>query len=152
MLNFKQLFNEDLLFSKKGEHKYKQVISLEKSDNNYIISYIDSKVKKKINLNEKSLNNYNFIQKTKNLFWKKYNKVDVSKLIKEMTTGDAGVGGTSVDQFSDDFYAPDDARNIFGTTNKKMPVIRRNKITDTLTKTTKKKNKKKKSSGKKQKK
>lgn len=63
----------------------------------------------------------------------------LEETITEMTTADANVGGTAVDQFSSDFYAPGDARipKVLGTKTKKrkkkktkkqestVPVIRR---------------------------
>lgn len=152
MAMFKKLFNENIMFTKKGEHKYKLVLNLEKKDDSFIISYLDDKVKHKLQITEKSLGDYEFIQRTKNFFYKKYIKLN-EKTINEMVTGDAGVGGTAPDQFSSDFYAPGDARNLFGSGKSKFPMTRRPKITDTLTKKEEDKpKKKKKKSVKKQKK
>ena len=69
-----------------------------------------------------------------------------------MVTADVGVGSTAPDQFSSDFYAPNDARNIFGKGKGKFPITRRPKIKDTLMKSKPTKKKTKKKSGKKQKK
>ena len=140
---FKKLFKNDILFSEKGENKFKLILNLESSDNSIIISYLDGKIKNKIQINEKKIDNYKFIMKTDRLFYEKYKKVSSDFIINEMDTAAAGVGGTADSQFSSDFYAPDDARNIFGTKNKKMPIVRRNKITDTFTKSKKKKKSKK---------
>ena len=155
MGTFKKIFEENIMFTKKGEHKYKPVLDLSKSDAVVTITYVDGKVKKNLTLNEKNIEEYSFILRTKNLFYKKYNTVDPKTLFNEMTTGDAGVGATSDSQFSGDTYAPDDARNLFGGKAPDFPITRRPKITDTVTGKQKKKKmkaKKKKTSGKKQKK
>lgn len=137
---FKRITEQNLMFTKRGEHKYKVLLNLEKTDDSYIISYLDDKIKHKIKITEKSINDYVFLEKSKNFFYKKYLKVDPQDLIKEMDTGGVGVGGTAPDQFSGDFYAPNDARNIWGTdSNKKPPMVRRPKITDTFNKSKKKK-------------
>lgn len=143
MALFKKLFNENILFTKKSERKYKLVLNLEKKDDFFIISYLDDKIKHRLQITEKCLGDYEFIQKTKNVFYKKYRKL-TEKTINEMVTADAGVGSTAPDQFSSDFYAPGDARNLFGTGKSKFPMTRRPKITDTLTKKEEDKPKKKK--------
>ena len=141
---FKKIFKNDILFSEKGKNKFKLILNLEssKSDNSIILSYLDGQIKDKIKINEKKINDYNFIMKTDKLFYEKYKKVTPDFLINEMDTAGVGVGGTADSQFSSDFYAPDDARNIFGGKNKKQPIVRRPKITDTITKTKKKKKRK----------
>jgi len=147
---FKKITDKKILFTQINEHKYKLLINIIKeSDDSLIINYIDDNIKKKITLKEeKILSNYRFIEKTKNLYYKKYIPVDPKGLIiNEMELADAGIGGTAENQFSSDFYAPNDARNILSG-NKTPPIIRRNKITDTITKS-KKKIKKKKSDEKK---
>jgi len=152
---FKKLMNENIMFTKKGDHKYKLILNLErKSQDSIIIHYVDDKIKHKIKITENSLDDYDFIKRTKNFFYKKYIKLD-TQTINEMVTGDAGVGGSEgADQFSADTYAKGDARNIFGTGNTKFPITRRPKIKDTLMKNvedkdSKKKKKKKKTSTKK---
>lgn len=140
---FKRLFKNDILFSEKKENKFKLILNLESSDNSIIISYLDGKIKSKIQIDKKNIDRYKFIMKNDRLFYEKYTKVTPDFIINEMDTAVAGVGGTADSQFSGDFYAPNDARNIFGTKNKKMPIVRRNKITDTFTKTKKKKKTKK---------
>lgn len=154
---FKKIFNEDILFSEKKENKYKLLLTLESNDDNYIISYVDKNCKITKTLTEKDLNNLKFIQRTKNLYYKKFRDIDAETVLNEMTSGStgaggistdvAGVGGTADDQFSSDFYAPDDARNLFGTDNKKakkkkkkdvnkndpnFPVVKRPKIKDMI--------------------
>lgn len=150
---FKKLMNENVMFTKKGERKYKLILNLErKSQDSIIIHYVDDKIKHKLQITEKSLGDYDFIKRTKNFFYKKYVKLD-TQTINEMVTGDAGVGSTAPDQFSGDFYAKGDARNPFGTGNTKFPITRRPKIKDTLMKNVedeKPKKKKKKKNGKKQ--
>lgn len=145
--------NENIMFTKKGEHKYKLILNLErKSQDSIIISYLDDKIKHKVQITENSLNDYEFIKKTKNFFYKKYIKLD-SQTINEMVTGDAGIGGSAdANQFSADTYATGDARNPFGTGNTKFPITRRPKIKDTLMKNVdeEKPKKKKKKNGKKQ--
>jgi hypothetical protein len=148
---FKKLNEENIMFTKKGEHKYKLVLALESNKDSIIITYLDQNIKRKFQITEKSIDDYKFIQRTKNFFYKKYVDVDPKTIIKEMVTGDAGVGGTAPDQFSSDFYAPGDARNLFGTkSNKKPPMVRRN-FPETIMKQGKKKKKKKGGSSKKEK-
>lgn len=138
---FKKLNEESIMFTKRGERKYKLVLALESKKDSIIITYLDKNVKHKFQITEKSIGNYKFIQRTNNLFYKKYRDIDPQSLIKEMDTGDVGIGGTAPDQFSGDFYAPDDARNIFGTkSNKKPPIVRRN-FPETIMKQGKKKKK-----------
>jgi hypothetical protein len=146
---FKKVFNETILFSKKGERGYRLILNLESNNNNIIIHYIEGKIKKKINISENNISNYKFLQKTNNLFYKKYKEITPNDLISEMDTGDAGIGGTSESpgSYSID-YADGDNRNVVGN---QFPMTRRSKITDTFTKS-KKKKKKKRSNGKKQKK
>lgn len=134
---FRKIVNEKYLFSEKGKNSFKLVLAIESAKNDeYILSYIDGKSKKKIKLNKENLQKYDFIKRTNNHFYKKYVKITESEILNEMVTADVGVGGTAPDQFSGDFYAQGDARNIFGT-NKQLPVIKRPKIKDTFLKTKK---------------
>jgi len=221
MATFKNMFLENILFTKRGENKFKPVLQLESKNNDIILSYLDNDIKREIKLNEKELSEYRFIEKTNNLFHKKHieikdpssliketnviqysmtrlgsgvyrkissvtkldegieitfvdnyedktlvienghlvdyaflkrtnNKMEFNKIdiIKEMDTGAVGVGGTADSTFSSDFYAPGDARNIFGG-NKKPKMAKRPKIEDQITtKRPKKAKKKKKKNGK----
>ncbi len=143
---FKKVFNETIMFSKKGERGYRLILTLESQNNNIIIHYLEGKIKKKINISENNISQYKFLQKTNNLFYKKYTEVNPNDLIHEMDTGDAGIGGTATDPGSYEIpYADGDNRNVVGN---QFPMTRRPKITDTFLK----KKKKKKSNGKKQKK
>lgn len=158
---FKKIFSEDILVSEKNQHKYKLLLSLESKRDSYIISYLDNNCKITKEINENDLQNLKFIQKTKNLYYKKFRDVDADTVLNEMDTGStgaggistdvAGVGGTASEPFSDDFYAPDDARNLFGSGDKKkkkgkkkkksgnlnkndpnFPTVQRPKITDMI--------------------
>lgn len=140
MGEFKKIFNENIMFSKKGERKYNMILNLESTDDSIIITYVEDKIKKKIKLSESNINNYNFIQRTKNLFYKKYNKISVNDIISEMDTGDAGIGGTATTAGVYEIdHAEGDNRMPYGG----FPVTRRPKITDTFLGKKKKKKKKK---------
>jgi hypothetical protein len=145
---FKKLNEEHILFTKKGEQKYKLVLAMESSKDSVIITYLDNNIKHKLQITEKSVDDYKFIERTNNFFYKKYKDVNPRSIIKEMDTGGAGIGATG-DQFSSDSYATGDARNLFGNQNKKTPMVRRN-FPETIMKT-KKKKKSKKKDGKKEK-
>lgn len=138
---FKKLFKNDILFSEKRKNKFKLILNIESVKDSFIISYLDGKIKNKIVISEKQIKDYMFIMKTENLFYEKYKKVSPDFIINEMDTASANVDATGDTQFSGDFYAPNDARNLFGAKNKKLPIIRRPMITYTLSKS--KKNKKK---------
>jgi len=146
---FKKVFNETILFSKKGERSYRLILTLESINNNIIIHYLEGKIKKKINISENNISHYKFLQKTNNLFYKKYTEVNPNDLINEMDTSSAGIGGTATDPGVYEIpHADGDHRNV---TDHQFPMTRRSKITDTFL-NKKKKKKKKKSNGKKQKK
>jgi hypothetical protein len=135
---FRKIYNQKVIFSEKSNRNYKLLLSLESINNDYIITYVDDKINKRNVISKNNLNKYVFLERTKNKFYKKYNKIDPLTLVKEMDTGDVGIGGTADSTFSGDFYAPDDARNIFGG-NKKPPIVKRPDITDQITKKKKKK-------------
>ena len=151
---FKKIFNDNILFSEKTENKYKLLLSLESKKDNYIISYIDNNCKITREITEQQLDSLKFRQRTKNLYYNKFRDVDTTTVLNEMDAGgaggistdSAGVGGTASEPFSDDFYAPNDARNLFGSGEKKnkkkakklnkndpkFPVVKRPKIKDMI--------------------
>ena len=139
---FKKGFSEKVFFAEKKDCKFKVLLSLESKDNNVIISYLDGKSKRKRQITEKSLNDYLFVEKTKNLFYKKFKEINPSSLLKEMDTGGAGIGGTATDMGAptSDTYATGDARlpKVIGG------MTRRGKITDGINTPKEKKKKKKK--------
>lgn len=164
---FKKVFSEKVFFSESKKNKFKLLLNLEYVDNKYILSYVDGNIKSTKTIEEKELPKYVFIERTKNLYYKKFREVDPESLITEMDSGStgaggistdvAGVGGTADSQFSDDFYAPDDARNLFGhgeggskkkkkkknkkkkdKSDPKFPTIKRPKINDVFMKDGKK--------------
>ena len=143
---FKKVFSEKIFFTEKKDCKFKLLLSLESKNKNIIISYVDGKNKRRQQITENSLKDYLFIERTTNLFYKTFKEVESSTIIKEMDTSGAGIGGTATDMGapSSDTYATGDARNMFGSygKDKKMSMIRRNKITDGIN-TPKKKAKKK---------
>ena len=146
---FKRLTEQNIMFTKQGEHEYKVVLSVESVKDSIIVTYLDGKNKQKLELTENSLNEYRFIEKTKNLFYKKYKNIDPSSLIKEMDTGGVGFGDAG-SVFSGDTYAPGDARvpkAIGGMTRRNFPET----ITGSSKKTKKKTKKRTKKNGKKRK-
>lgn len=145
---FKKIYEEKTFFSKKHENKYSLVLAIESSKDSFILTYLDGKIKSKLSIKKENISNYKFLQRTRNLFYNKYKPVSSDEVIKEMVTGDVGIGGTAPDQWSGDFYAKGDARNV---TSQQFPMTRRPKITDTIF-GGKKKKKKKGKNGKKQKK
>lgn len=138
---FKKIFENAILFKNNKTKNYNLVLEVNKTDNQYIVTYLEGKINKKEIIDENNIKNYSFLQKTNNYFYKKYKPVSITEIIKEMDTSAAGVGGASDSQFSSDFYAKGDARNLFGK-NSKPPIIKRPQIKDTFMKTEKKKKKK----------
>lgn len=148
MGKFKSFLDKDkiILFKEnKNPKKIKKLISLKESKDMYIIHYIDENIKKNIKIDKKSLRNYTFFEKTNNLYYKKYIKInDPSTIIQEMDSGDVGFGGFTTDHgaTTGDNYAPGDARNLFGGSKQPPKMIRRPKIKDLINFTGEKKKRK----------
>jgi hypothetical protein len=144
----KKLYNKRILFSEKNKRDYKLVLSLESDGDDYIISYVNGKINRRDALSEKELNKYTFIEKTGNMFYKKYNVINPKTIVTEMDTGGVGIGDTATDLGAPngDTYATGDARmpKVIGskTCKKKkgkkkcktdVAMIKRPAIKDTLT-------------------
>lgn len=139
---FQKLFCEKIIAINKKREKSIVINCESKSNNEYIITLIDSKnniIEEKINKNNLK---YKFFEKTNNYCYKKYKPISIENIITEMDSADAGFGSFTTDHGATptDSYAPGDNRRptIIGKTQ------RRNFPTDSITKTKSKKKRKKK--------
>jgi len=94
-------------FLREKEDVFK-ICNIQHVDNHYIIECVDNKKNfYQIQYNESIHKLY------ENKLLKPFNDIKKYFIKEEISTGDAGVGGTG-GQFSGDFYAPGDARNLYG--------------------------------------
>jgi hypothetical protein len=76
MSTFKNMFNENVLFTKKGKKDYKIVLQLESKNDNIIVSYLEDNIKREMTISSKELKSFTFLEKTGNVFHNKHRVID----------------------------------------------------------------------------
>jgi hypothetical protein len=154
MMRFSTYFKEHLLaYDIENKISYKIMEAKQINKNSYLLTVIDRKRKlTTLTLEKSDIKKFKFI-KRKHVGRTIIEFEEILCLLNETTTVGAafGASATTPDQFSSDWYAPNDARNVWGGMPAK--VQKRNlKGIESFTKTRKKKNKAKKKKNKSKKK